>query len=71
MWNQDDDDSLFIFMAGYYLLNQKNNTRRKRRFWVRSSLKRRSEYSGNDLLSDLQRDDIGLDGELRSIFQNF
>lgn len=38
---------------------------------MRSSLKRRNEYSGKDLLSDLQRDDIGLDGELRSSFQIF
>lgn len=67
MWNQDIyDDSLIILMAGCYLLNQKNNTRRKIIFWMRSSVKRRSDYSGKDL----QRDDIGLDGELRSSCQN-
>lgn len=47
---------------------------RKRKCWVRPSLQARNQYSGTDLLADLQRDDSDLlVGEMRcdGSFKNF
>ena len=40
-------------------------------FWLRPILSKRQIYDGEKLLVDLQKDDVGLRGELRSSFKNF
>jgi hypothetical protein len=39
----------------------------KKRYWVRPSLLAKQKYSGNDLMTDLKCDDIGLSGEFNII----
>jgi hypothetical protein len=43
----------------------------KKRFWVGSTLLARKQYSGNNLMIDLQYDDVYLTGELRYIIALF
>ena len=64
----NDDD--FLISCGLFLINDTQN-RKKPRYWVSSLLKRRVNYDTEELLHDLNTDDVGLNGELRSSFHNF
>ncbi|KAL4101031.1 hypothetical protein QTP88_021052 [Uroleucon formosanum] len=75
MWkirkNIEDDEDLLMLGAGYIYLQQQQKSNNKRRFWVRPTLQKRNEHGVNKLLMNLQDDDVGLNGELRSSFKNF
>ena len=75
MWkirkNIEDDEDLFMLGAGYIYLQQQKKIKNKRRFWVRPTLRKRNAQGVDKLLMNLQDDDIGLNGELRSSFKNF
>lgn len=76
MWkmrkNIEDEEDLLMLGAGYmYLQQQQKNNNNKRRFWVRPTLQKRNELGVDKLLMNLQDDDVGLNGELRSSFKNF
>lgn len=62
MWFEDD---VVITAAAACVILSIKSKKLKKRFWVRPSLLTRKQYSGSDLMIDLQRDDINLSGELR------
>jgi len=74
MWkirkNIEDEEDLLMLGAGYIYLQQQQKSI-KRRFWVRPTLQKRNEHGVDKLLMNLQDDDVGLNGELRSSFKNF
>lgn len=69
--NIEDDEDFLLLSAGYIYLQQKNKVKNKRRFWVRPTLQKRNVLGVDQLLINLQDDDVGLNGELRSSFKNF
>lgn len=75
MWkirkNIEDEEDLLMLGAGYIYLQQQQKSNNKRRFWVRPTLQKRNEHGVDKLLMNLQDDDVGLNGELRSSFKNF
>lgn len=59
------EDNVVIAAAACVIVSIESKKPKKKRFWVRPSLLKRKQYSGSDLMIDLQRDDINLSGELR------
>ncbi|XP_025424626.1 uncharacterized protein LOC112693663 [Sipha flava] len=70
MWNEKD---VAMTAAACVILSLETKNTSKKRYWVRLSLLAKQKYSGNDLMTDLKRHDIGLSGELRcnGSFKNF
>jgi hypothetical protein len=62
MWNEKD---VAMAAAACVILSLETKNTSKKRYWVRLSLLAKQKYSGNDLMTDLKRHDIGLSGELR------
>jgi len=58
MWFEDDV-AIAAAAAACVILSLKSKNIKKR-FWVRPSILTRKQYSGSDLMIDLQRDDINL-----------
>lgn len=54
-----------IAAAACVILSLKTKKASKKRYWIRPSLLAKQKYSGNDLMTDLKRDDISLSGGLR------
>jgi hypothetical protein len=62
MWNVNDV-AIAACACVIFCLEAKKAS--KKRYWVRLSLLVKQKYSGNDLMTDFKRDDIGLSGESR------
>jgi len=62
MWNKND---VAVATSACVILSLEAKKTSKKRYWVRPSLLTKQKYSGNDLMTVLKRDDIGLSGELR------
>lgn len=67
--DDSSDDDMMMIAAVYLVMD--TSPPKKRRYWVKKTLLQRSTMGGTQILKDLLQDDIGLNGELRSSFQNF
>ena len=68
--NEEDEDTCIAVAGFIFLASKLSKEKDKRHFWVRPTLSKRKIYDGDELLVNLQNDDIGLSGELRSSFKN-
>mgnify|MGYP005983884593 FL=1 len=70
----DAENQLLAAAACVILFTKSKKKPKKRRFWVRPTLRSRSQYNGTHLLEDLKRDDVGsIDYGMtyRGSFKNF
>jgi hypothetical protein len=74
MWrfkeNEEEDEDTCMAVPGFIFLALKKK-KKQEAFLVRPTLSKRKIYDGDELLVNLQDDDVGLSGELRSSFKNF
>ncbi|CAH2003850.1 unnamed protein product [Acanthoscelides obtectus] len=66
-------DDLFVIACGFFVIQsiKEKQKKRKPRYWVRPFLKERNKYGINEMINNLRKDDLGINGELRSSFKNF
>lgn len=65
-------EEFIVLGCGFLLTQEKKEIRSPaRRFWENSLAKRRKSYGLGGLLEDIKKNDIGLNGELRSMFHGF